>query len=53
MEDSEHFCFTFLFCLFSIKVTVSLTQGLALTLAGAFKKTLVASILSGKNAVQG
>lgn len=32
---------------------MSLTQGLALTLAGAFKKMLVASFLSGENAVQG
>lgn len=51
VEDSERFCFTFLL-LFAIKVTMSLTQGWALTLAGAFKKMLVASFLSGKTAVQ-
>lgn len=41
------------FWLFSIKVTMSPTQALALTLAGAFKKMLVPPFLSGKNTVQG
>lgn len=50
VEDSECFCFTFLLFIFHQGHHVSYS-GFG-SLAGAFKKMLLASFLSGKNAVQ-